>query len=322
MLVMEIPSKLGEFMSKLAIDIQIGQLYNEDMFHYTSTKGFDSILFNSSNAPILWASRYDCLNDKSEGEFAIKAYQRVCEDLLYYNNITKEMYDFLINIAPSKTFQFIYGNDKLISSTRREADSYIASFSKSQDSLAMWNYYSKGNLYEGYNIGFYGSEVDRSLTKLFKKCADHKIIEVVYDREAQRAIVKEYILSILEHYAAEYEMPIRYLISNKLNDWKLQFKSEFFKHEEEVRIIIYVPRKLDFPTADQPFEIKYRYNAGFIIPYIELDLCRTDVTNVALGPLFCAQEQKDLQTDILRNRLLKTKYTRVRVSHSDIPIRY
>lgn len=44
----------------------------------------------------------------------------------------------------------------------------------------------------------------------------------------------------------------------------LIFKSSCFKHEEEVRAILTVPK------SNQKFEVKYREKNGYIIPYIAL----------------------------------------------------
>ena len=65
-------------------DFQRNICWNEDMFmnvdipvdifHYTSPAGFESILFGNKSHIELWASRYDCLNDASEGTVALERY--------------------------------------------------------------------------------------------------------------------------------------------------------------------------------------------------------------------------------------------------------
>ena len=64
--------KLQDFQKKICwnedmfmnVDIPV------DIFHYTSPAGFESILFGNKSHIELWASRYDCLNDASEGTVA------------------------------------------------------------------------------------------------------------------------------------------------------------------------------------------------------------------------------------------------------------
>ena len=73
-------------------DFQMKMSWNEDMFmcadipvdiyHYTSSAGFESILFGNKSFTELWASRYDCLNDASEGTVAQERYIAVCNSLL------------------------------------------------------------------------------------------------------------------------------------------------------------------------------------------------------------------------------------------------
>ena len=61
-------SNLDKFKILMAMDAHyMPSEYDGDMFHYTSPQGFQSILFGDRFDTVLWASRYDCLNDASEG---------------------------------------------------------------------------------------------------------------------------------------------------------------------------------------------------------------------------------------------------------------
>ena len=61
-------SRLDQFQILLATDASyMPSEYGRDIYHYTSPVGFMSILFGNPNNAMLWASRYDCLNDMSEG---------------------------------------------------------------------------------------------------------------------------------------------------------------------------------------------------------------------------------------------------------------
>ena len=94
----------------------------------------------------------------------------------------------------------------------------------------MWNYYSKGNKYEGYNVGVFALSVRDSLTKTFdnKKVSVH-ICPVIYEKEEQKCIIKKLILKLQDLYTKEHEDSIRSVISNKLLEWSLTFKSEYFQ---------------------------------------------------------------------------------------------
>lgn len=72
--------------------------YNDVIYHYISSFGFDSILFNEKNFINFWASRYNCLNDYSEGEIVLPLYKEVCNELLNDKLITYDLYNLIINI--------------------------------------------------------------------------------------------------------------------------------------------------------------------------------------------------------------------------------
>ena len=62
-------SLLDGFTGNLSMNaIPNNQTYSGTIFHYTALKNINSILFNDDNKVVLWASRFDCLNDISEGK--------------------------------------------------------------------------------------------------------------------------------------------------------------------------------------------------------------------------------------------------------------
>ena len=65
--------------------------YTGTIFHYTSTNNINPILLNGNDV-VLWASRYDCLNDISEGTIPQIRFLEVCEKEVfpYLNEYEKE----------------------------------------------------------------------------------------------------------------------------------------------------------------------------------------------------------------------------------------
>ena len=168
----------------------------------------------------------------------------------------------------------------------------------------MWNYYSKGNKYEGFNIGFYPYSIKESLKKLLgDKEAEFHIYPVIYSRSEQKRLIEKMLLKLRDNYDKEQESSIRYIISNRLSEWRLVFKYEFFQHEE---------KKLP---------VKHRMNAGYIVPYIELKLEKCDVSYVNFGPLQCDVEQKKHQVSVMEEMLESKGYSAL-VDYSHIPVRY
>lgn len=71
-------SKLDQFQLLMAMDASYMLIeYGQAIFHYTSPSGFSSILFGDNKYTTLWTSRYDCLNDSSEGKVVIDVFKEV-----------------------------------------------------------------------------------------------------------------------------------------------------------------------------------------------------------------------------------------------------
>lgn len=316
----------GVFLLGLGLNNQyMPDKYDGNIYHYTSPNGFESILFKDEEKVTLWASRYDCLNDMSEGTIAIKIYKETCEDLLKSKEITKEQYDEIANLeANKKEFTSYKGyNIKSDLTERVERQKYICSFSINQDSLAMWNYYSKGNKYEGYNIGFHSIQIKQAFNHFYGSGISGRIYPVIYDKIKQKQLIKKFLLKILEYYSTENKKTIKSEISRQILDWSLIFKSGYFQHEEEVRVIISIPKdSLEDVKKTSPLDIKYRNNYGYIIPYIELSFEKNCVSDVCIGPIQYNDEQKETQKKILHERLNTNGYVLAELIYSKIPIRY
>lgn len=291
--------------------------YDGDIYHYTSPSGFQSILFGNRSDVVLWASRFDCLNDVSEGTVAEEILKEVAYDLLLQKEITAEMYRQLSCIKTAHTIPLHREVEGELKFTRPECDRYVCSFSKNEDSLAMWNYYSKGSRYEGYNIGFYSKAMKMTLERsLIGIEAVSHIYPVIYDKGEQKEYITKTLKRVIPLYSDENLPRIRAIISTRLLDWGLIFKKSCFKHEEEVRIII------DLAKKERLIPVNYRINAGYVIPYIELKFEQEDVTGVTLGPLLGGESHSSKQQQIMLEMLKKNGYPIAKVGCSSIPVRF
>lgn len=311
---------LDEYLLKIGIlnSFMPNEYLENNIFHYTSAEGLRSILFADSKKITLWASRYDCMNDMSEGKIALSVYLEVCDELLENGEISLELYNLFTKIRPARTQLLVYGDGTSIQATRKETDRFVCSFSKNKDSLTMWNYYSKGSKYEGYNISLFSRSVTDSFRSFFGKGVSIHVYPIIYAKTAQKKLIIELLKKLQEYYEKKYEPQIRYIISNQLTEWGLIFKSDFFQHEEEVRIIIDIPKKsIDNP----PFVVNYKMNCGYIVPYIELKIDKDSLMGVSIGPLQCTDEQKELQKEILHEMLISNGYNALE-TYSKIPVRY
>lgn len=310
-------SKLDEFQILMGLNNEfMPQEYYDDMYHYTSPRGLEGILFGNSQKAIIWASRYDCLNDKSEGTIAEKIFAETCKNLRMSGEISEELFSVFSTVKPIHARLICYHEEDQIKSVRTEFARYVCSFSKNEDSLAMWNYYSKGSKYEGFNIGMNASLVNQVLTDILDCCkAEFHIYPVIYEREEQERLVKSLLLKLRDLYTKDQATSIRYIISHQLADWGLIFKSEYFKHEEEARIII------DVSNEEKKIPVKHRISSGYIIPYIELELEKYAVVYTGFGPLQCHDENKEQQAKVMKEMLNSNEYWPL-VGYSKIPVRY
>ncbi len=194
--------------------------YDGDIFHYTSPVGFQSILFGDTNDVVIWASRYDCLNDMSEGKVAEEVLHEVAKDLFTQKVISKEIYDFYCSVKPAHTIPLYREVEGDLKFTRPECNRYVCSFSKNSDSLAMWNYYSKGSKYEGFNIGFYSKGVKDTLSNTLRGVeAMSHIYPVIYDINEQKELIRPTLLRLKEYYSKENLPQLRAIISTRLLEW-------------------------------------------------------------------------------------------------------
>lgn len=311
-------NNLEQFKILMAMDANyMPAEFDGDVFHYTSPTGFQSILFANKYDLTLWASRYDCLNDISEGTVAEEMLQETAKDLFVRKEISKELYELFSSIKPARTIPLYRDINGDLKVTRVECDRYICSFSKNSDSLAMWNYYSKGAKYEGFNIGFYSKGIKDSLERSFVgiEVATH-IYPVVYDKSVQKKLIERMLLKLKDFYSEENIPRIRAIVSTRLLDWSLVFKKDYFQHEEEVRIII------DLSKRESQLPVYHRINAGYVIPYIKMKLDQDDVSHITFGPLQGGKDQIEHQAKVMEEMLRSNGYALARVGYSNIPIRY
>ncbi len=311
--------------------------YTNTIYHYTSPKGLEGILFKHGH-PTFRFSRFDCLNDKSEGQDVIRIYQECIRHERTKTDIANDYLDLIADLLPAERDYFAVDinnyeqNGKLPSTLIASSfiDTYIFSFSEASDDLAMWNYYVKGNRYEGYNIGIQ----PELMTEFFSNRTFHQgykfeLQKVIYDTDIKRTLINRLIKYTYEKYTSSQKdstekTAVRNFISGFLATLRFYFKSEYFKHEQEVRAVITLPKK-EIEEAKNQYNptIKYRIDNGLMIPFIdfEFDKMQAMVESVTIGPLDMEQSQKEAQCDILRDRL-ENNYSNVNVFCSNAPVRY
>ena len=311
-------SLLDEFTSRLDIKTLIPfETYEGAAYHYTSLGNVNSMLSDDEGL-ILWASRHDCLNDASEGTLPEIRFAQACDQLRKSKAIDEGFFDLIRDVRPNRTRLIFQTVDGKIRPKRDEFKTYTASFSEDPDALAMWNYYSKGDRYDGMNIGVSCRAMLDSLnsSQSGSRAMEAEIVKVVYNEDEQLEIIERAILNLSRNYTPGYETSVRYWIGELLANLKPVFKLSFFSHEKEVRLFARV-----FKKAEPKTPVKYRSNAGYVIPYIELGFGKTSVSQITLGPSFSDDRQKEIQQAVVRE-MLESRGYRALVKHSQIPVRY
>ena len=311
-------SLLDRFLLNISMSaIESPKQYDGDIVHYTSINSLGSILQNQGDAFTLWASRYDCLNDITEGTVVEQRYAEVCDSLRTEGLLSEEQYQLFKSIRATRNETFMVAQNGAIHPTRCECDIYVTSFSRGSDLLAMWTHYSKGSKYEGCNIGISTNEAITTLKNIFAEGkVNIQVCPVIYDAEEQSQIIKKMVLELASKHEKSYESCIRAIVSMRLMALKMTFKLEHFQHEQEVRIIVKVARKYK-----NEIPVKYRAYGGLLIPYIELHIPKNAVKFVTLGPIQGDATQKELQANILREMLCEYDYSADSLC-SQIPVRY
>lgn len=267
----------------------------DPIFHYTSPDGLLGIL--QEKGPTLWFSQYDSLNDTTEGTHAIDVYQRACKELLENGTIDRHFYQAICKVKPMTKEMFLYDSKSLqgdetsvdeITITDyfrfEEGQKYVCCFSKNRDSLPMWNYYTKGDKYEGYNIGFCFWRTRQSdVQNCFGKGYSIDFFTVIYDDEIKKKIIRDKLAEIYSFYKRVAEdstlQRIQSDLSYYLGALNLKFKQDCFKHEKEVRAVLTIPKN------STQFPVEYRSKAGYIIPFIRLHFPKEVVSGITVGPL-------------------------------------
>ena len=155
------------------------------------------------------------------------------------------------------------------------------------------------------------------------------MIEVVYSTVTKENIIKKLIERPYKLYEnsskgeAEKE-ELRRFIADYLGTLRFYFKSDYFKHEQEVRAIITIPKQDNAELANShTLAIEYRYSNGLTIPYIPMafEQLQSMIESVTIGPIDLDTAQRQEQCKIMKDRLYNN-YSHVSVNYSGAPVRY
>ena len=288
----------------------------EIIYHYTSPEGLINILDKKQ----LWFSRFDCLNDASEGKYIQEVFSKTILKLRKEKEVDETFLNAIEDVKPNFLHFFrITGQPKdfnkdvqVIRGVRKASKPYLCCFSRNRDSLPMWNYYSKGDQFEGYNIGFHYEETLQIHENI-------EVMRVIYRESEQIQILKEEIKNIAAMFYGDQNSAdlCRYNLVAILSARAIQFKNKAFEHEQEMRLVYWEPEDDNNIEVDKE-TVYYRQKRGIVIPYLKTGFDKEQIRSLTIGPLI----QADIAEKTVNDMLMNKQFSRIKITHSDIPIRY
>lgn len=233
----------------------------DEVYHYTSIDTMNLILTNST----MRFSNINYLNDECEFTY----FYLILADLLPQYRIKYSQYfcDELNDICSEYcNDNYYYVGDDIKKDLDRQY--YIASFSLTDDNLALWTLYTKDKNFIGCNFGINPNKIclynDDEI--LFKGA-------VIYDREEQENILNEVIACLSFKYENSSDKKcFRNCLKKVLSQYALFFKHHAFKQENEYRFIYYPSNEFDVQNIDTK-------------PFIDISFnTEIDIQNVRLSP--------------------------------------
>lgn len=294
-----------------------------NIYHYTSAFGFNKIV---EDGTLRFTNRF-FLNDYSEGVY--------CLDLL-----TKHI-DTIID----KSFPLFTEKEKILKCTsdyRKSTKSedfqvYQISFSQSEDSLCMWNYYTKGDTCEGYNLEFNSSSLCENIKfdLINENKEPYKLRrKVLYTEREQIEAIRKYIrqvyqsISIDEKHPQPFANRIKEQVVNKcflsrinsilhtLSLLGIFFKKPCFEIEKEYRIAIVLSFNENMRVIKN--EKLYENKHGIDIPYLLIKYNQNAIQSVRISPVYDFEKGKE---EVLKV-LIKAGIQDTPIIKSEIPLRF
>ena len=302
--------------------------HDQPIYHYTSPDGLLGIV--KDKGINLRFTRYDCVNDLSEGRDVIRCYALACRELHDSGVIDDSFYNAVCDIELEISSVMSFTINRRLTLDGREVDigkeylplrceAYICCFSRDGDSLPMWNYYSKKGVNQGYNVGFDCGLTERGNIILENESISMEMVSVIYNDSEKIGDIKYIIEAVYKMSGSDPDYgACRVLITDELKKRMFRFKSQYFAHEQEIRLVLYVP--VAFPedcSESERLRIKYTSQNGYLIPYVDILYKKELLNRITVGPLL----EKEISIRTLETIKVQYNYN-YEIVTSSVPIRF
>ena len=289
--------------------IKIANLYNKtrkatcekakEIYHYTSASVAMQIIENNK---LRFTDRY-YLNDSSEGRYVLQ----LCLDNIKKLEVDGEFRNYLEKELRERQKNI------------QRDDFYVHQISCSidPDNLSLWNYYTKGDGIQGYNLGLDALQIKENLSTENDKKIDNKLedFQKVYDEEIKvdNKNIGKRVLEIEKQKIAMVAIDVL-LIQG------IFFKAEYFKAEQEYRIAIIIDRHNAETNEGETScgKLRFMERNGIFIPYIDIKFKKNLLKNITISPTISYNKEQES----LKNMLETYQYNGCEIKKSLIPVRY
>lgn len=271
------------------------------VYHYTTWNALiQGILSEVASKDRIMLRAYSSyfMNDRTEGELLLS---KIAEAEYEANKDTESLFvnqdgiEIGMKVKDHPLFQRRQEMLKM-SAKEHKKNTFSISFSKNNDSLPMWNYYAQSS--GGVSLGFEAAEIWNQ---------GYEIFNCIYDEDHIKILGK-----IL------YEYEIHNKSHDSLSNTYILAKDRHFKYEEECRIPL---KKFNdefvLTRRDQFLPIKYGLKRGLIVPYVDILLPPSSLSEIWIGPTNNYGEAEFS----LRSYLNHLGLNSVKIMSSDAPLR-
>ena len=283
----------------------------DSVFHYTSASGLNGIISNKT----LYFSDMLYLNDKDEIYAGMSSFCKA------------------IGVSPDRLPEI------------QDERYFVCCFSIDEDSLPMWNYYTKDPTNNGYNIGFDLKQLIYSIiyqNEFLNGCSlsfggvDYSVndssvyantlndsIKRLIEKIGKKLLQGDDDIDISEE--TINKIPFVYTFNGLDCDF-IQSSSEllcyikrnYFSYEKEVRIVISMSSD-KLSDLNEKGYIKTKVSKGIIVPYIEVKYNPAAIKSIMISPTLTI----DIADLSVKDLLARNSYEKqIDINHSIIPVRY
>ena len=201
----------------------------------------------------------------------------------------------------------------------------------------MWNYYTKGNSIQGYNIGFNAKNLSEKLQikildsvgrQVQRNETNHLVLhhgKVIYEKEQQMKLIGDIFKKFYDLYketeSEEFLATLAHYVVGKTLDYGKFFKAKEFEVEDEYRFMYstYLMEGTNMSEKGIPYRELFRVHEGCLIPYQKCVFCKECIEKITFSPSLYNEMAEAGLHRLLSSHGIAEKVT---VEKSNIPLRF